>query len=35
MPIVTNGINISGIWQFNDLQATNFPQRFYRLKYTQ
>jgi hypothetical protein len=35
VPIATNAVNISGVWQFNDLQSTNFPQRFYRLKYTQ
>ncbi len=34
-PVATNLIGISGIWSFNDLQATNFPQLFYRLKYTQ
>ena len=32
LPVATNTLDASGTWQFTDLQATNFPQRFYRLK---
>ncbi len=31
-PIATNTPGTNGVWQFNDAQATNFSQRFYRLK---
>ncbi len=31
-PIATNIPGTNGVWQFNDAQATNFLQRFYRLK---
>jgi hypothetical protein len=31
-PIATNTLGTNGVWQFDDPQATNFPQRFYRLK---
>jgi hypothetical protein len=24
--------NVSGVFQLSDLQATNFPQRFYRIQ---
>ncbi|MEI9960603.1 MAG: protease pro-enzyme activation domain-containing protein [Limisphaerales bacterium] len=30
-PVVTNTLN-TNVWEFNDAQATNFLQRFYRLK---
>jgi hypothetical protein len=33
-PIATNVMDLTGVWSFNDLQATNFPQLFYRLKYS-
>lgn len=29
----TVGVDNAGNWQFTDMQATNFPQRFYRLSY--
>lgn len=32
LPVATNTLDASGAWQFADLQATNFLQRFYRLK---
>jgi hypothetical protein len=32
LPIATNTLGTNGVWQFNDPQATNFPQQFYRLK---
>jgi hypothetical protein len=31
-PVATNTLGTNGVWQFNDAQATNFAQRFYRLK---
>jgi len=31
-PFTTNTPGTNGVWQFTDLQATNFPQRFYRLE---
>jgi hypothetical protein len=34
-PVVTNTLGTNGVWQFNDTQATNFLQRFYRLKFEQ
>ncbi len=34
-PIATNMLDNSGVWQFNDAEATNFAQRFYRLKLSQ
>ena len=30
-PIATNTLDISGVWQFTDMQAVNFKQQFYRL----
>jgi len=35
LPVATNVFDTTGIWQFNDVSATTFPQRFYRLKYSQ
>jgi hypothetical protein len=32
LPVDTNTPGANGIWQFSDSQATNFPQRFYRLR---
>jgi hypothetical protein len=32
-PVATNVFDITGVWLFNDVTATNFPQRFYRLEY--
>jgi hypothetical protein len=32
LPVDTNTPGANGIWQFTDSQATNFPQRFYRLR---
>jgi subtilase family serine protease len=32
LPLATNGPGTNAVWQFTDTQATNFPQRFYRLK---
>jgi hypothetical protein len=34
-PVATNTLGATGIWQFTDEQATNFTQRFYRLKLAQ
>jgi hypothetical protein len=34
-PVATNTLGTNGVWQFNDAQATNFLQRFYRLKFEQ
>jgi Pro-kumamolisin, activation domain/Domain of unknown function (DUF5011)/Viral BACON domain/Immunoglobulin I-set domain len=34
-PIATNTLGTNGVWQFNDTSATNFSQRFYRLKLAQ
>jgi hypothetical protein len=31
-PIATNTADTSGVFQFIDLQATNYPGRFYRLR---
>jgi hypothetical protein len=31
-PAATNTLGTNGVWQFTETQATNFPQRFYRLK---
>ena len=31
-PVTTNTLGTNGVWQFTDTQATNFPQRFYRLE---
>jgi hypothetical protein len=33
--IATNSPGTNGVWQFTDTQATNFTQRFYRLKLAQ
>jgi hypothetical protein len=35
LPTATNVFDPTGVWQFNDVSATTFPQRFYRLKYSQ
>ena len=35
LPVATNTLDTNGVWQFTDTQATNFPQRFYRLKLVQ
>ena len=35
LPIATNVFDVTGVWLFNDQQVTNFPQRFYRLEYSQ
>jgi hypothetical protein len=32
LPVATNTLGTNGVWQFSDEQATNFVQRFYRLK---
>ncbi|HZT22215.1 MAG TPA: protease pro-enzyme activation domain-containing protein [Verrucomicrobiae bacterium] len=32
LPLATNILDTNGAWQFTDAEATNFPQRFYRLK---
>lgn len=34
-PVATNTLDTNGVWQFNDTEATNFLQRFYRLKFDQ
>ncbi len=31
LPLDTNDLGADGIWQFTDTDATNYPQRFYRL----
>ncbi len=31
-PVATNTLGPEGVWLFNDAQATNSPQQFYRLK---
>jgi hypothetical protein len=35
LPVATNAVGLTGLWQFTDAQVTNFPQKYYRLKYTQ
>jgi subtilase family serine protease len=30
LPLATNALDTNGVWQFTDVDATNFPQRFYR-----
>ena len=30
-PLATNTLGTNGMWQFTDVGATNFPERFYRL----
>jgi hypothetical protein len=35
LPVATNVFDLTGLWQFTDPQTTNFPQKYYRLKYTQ
>jgi hypothetical protein len=35
LPVATNTLGTNGVWQFTDASATNFPQRFYRLKFAQ
>ena len=32
LPTATNTLDTNGVWQFTDPNATNFPQRFYRLR---
>ncbi len=34
LPIATNVFDVTGVWLFNDVTATNFAQRFYRLEYS-
>jgi hypothetical protein len=31
VPLATNTLDTNGLWQFTDLEVTNFQQRFYRL----
>jgi hypothetical protein len=31
--ISTNTADMSGLWQVTDLQATNYPDRYYRSAY--
>jgi hypothetical protein len=33
LPVATNTLGADGAWQFTDVQATNLPQRFYRLRF--
>jgi hypothetical protein len=33
IPAATNTLGADGTWQFTDLQATNVPQQFYRLRF--
>jgi PKD repeat protein len=35
LPIATNTLDASGVWQFTDPQAVNFQQQFYRLELSQ
>lgn len=35
LPFATNTLGTNGLWQFTDADATNFMQRFYRLKLAQ
>ncbi|HEX5397491.1 MAG TPA: protease pro-enzyme activation domain-containing protein [Verrucomicrobiae bacterium] len=35
LPLETNVLGTNGVWQFTDAEATNFLQRFYRLKLSQ
>jgi hypothetical protein len=35
LPISTNSFGTNSAWQFDDTQATNFQQRFYRVKQAQ
>ena len=35
VPVATNVFDLTGTWQYNDLQVTNYPQRFYRLELLQ
>jgi len=32
LPIATNTLGTNGVWQFSDAQATNYQQRFYRIR---
>jgi hypothetical protein len=32
LPVATNTLGTNGVWQFSDAQATNFQQRFYRIR---
>jgi len=32
LPVATNKLGVDGVWQFSDTQATNFQQRFYRIR---
>ena len=34
-PAATNTLGADGVWQFTDMEATNYPNRFYRLKLQQ
>jgi len=33
--ISTNTADVNGLWEVTDLQATNYPNRFYRSVYRQ
>ena len=35
LPVVTNTLDAGGVWQFSDTQATNYQQRFYRIRQLQ
>jgi hypothetical protein len=35
LPVATNVLDMTGFWEFTDSQATNLPQRYFRLRYTQ
>jgi hypothetical protein len=35
LPVATNVYDLTGLWRITDLRTTNFPQKYYRLKYTQ
>jgi hypothetical protein len=35
LPIATNTLDTSGLWEFTDASAINFPQRFYQLQAVQ
>jgi len=35
LPVTTNVFEPTGVWQFNDTGTADYPQRFFRLKFTQ
>ena len=35
MPVATNTLGVTGVWQFTDPGVTNVSSRFYRLKLAQ